>query len=259
MSQSTNDPYAERIASSQKLRKNYLVCLKCRGKDVPRDVYEWVRPEHSDIHNKIYGTLSTPGRKNENIYDEIPLQEEENESYSIAKNHIKDEQKYQMKAESDIPIQESSGGDTKGGCMTHFSNECMSMAGRQGEHENERDYAYYRKPLTRPPPKALSVPNIFGAGHKSESPDLKGSPEGILPKNKSLSALMTAKRNRYTPESVLGGPINLQNGSKGNIIAYTSNIELIRNKLYQERNSDTRDVHSSGDEKTSMSLEVTEV
>ena len=171
------------------------------------------------------------------------------------------EQTSQKKTERCIPIEESSDDGVKGSCMPHFPSmdEYVNMAGRQDENENETEYAYFRKPFTRPPTKTMSVPCIFRAGHRSDSPHLKGSPEGILLENKRLSTYMAAVRNRYIPEPVLGGPINLRNGQRENEIAHTSLTGLIRNDPCQERISDDRVVDYSGGKGTSMSLKINEI
>jgi len=73
-------------ARIEKFKDKFMVCLKCKGIDVPREVYEWVRPESSVIYNTIYEQHKTsyapqppnePDSNSERIYDEVRYQEQD--------------------------------------------------------------------------------------------------------------------------------------------------------------------------------------
>ena len=72
------------MARIEKFKDKFMVCLKCKGIDVPREVYEWVRPESSEIYAKMYQSheilyTSQPPDKpdsySERIYEEVRHQD----------------------------------------------------------------------------------------------------------------------------------------------------------------------------------------
>ena len=49
----------------EKIRAKYLVCLQCRDIDVPRQVFEWVRPEDLEIYARMPKPSKRPYRASE--------------------------------------------------------------------------------------------------------------------------------------------------------------------------------------------------
>jgi len=65
ISKETEDASVASNENIEKIRANYLVCLQCRGIDVPRQVFEWVRPEDLEIYTRMPKPSNRPYRARE--------------------------------------------------------------------------------------------------------------------------------------------------------------------------------------------------
>ena len=122
----------------------------------------------------------------------------------------------------------------------------ISMTSKKDGNESEVSCSDSPNTVPRSPANTLPVPSKLISSHRSDSPHFKGSPDGILLDKKRMSANMSAVHNKYTPEPVLGGSMNVQNDSNENKNEPRDSVVMIKDEPCQEQISDNRDAHSSG-------------
>ena len=223
-------------ARIEKFRAKYMVCRKCRGIDVPREVYEWVRPYDCEIYATIYHR-PRKSDESERIYEEprflvddtysirraLPLpfietpierskscveltSERSISQFSRRKSVASDTQLTFIREVSDEegadPICSLPG--------TSHTEGYVSMAGKADEVEKEKQHSSCSIPVGRPLTKATSGPSNVSVNH---SPQLDGStakcdkifseyigPSGKTAFSKTYPAIVSVPCNRYTKD-----------------------------------------------------------
>ena len=250
---------------------------------MPREVYEWIRPEHSDIYVTVHGPSNKSYSVRESIYDIPSLREEpiEDDGGILMRGPVAlplENSREDPLSDSYVNLTRSIGEVAKpiiriGLPETASSSEeindewtnstvtlprypsmgdYVSMTGKKDGNESEVSCSDSSNSGPRSVTDTSSVPSGLDVSHRSNSPYFKGSLEGVLPENRHLSSYTTTVRNRYTPEPVLGGSIKLQQDGNEKKDERRDSAVMRKNDSCPEKISDNRDVHSSEKRKSGV-------
>ena len=215
-----------------------MICRKCRGIDVPREVYEWVRPYDCEIYATIYHR--PPKSDSERIYEEprflagdanstreaLPLpftetpierskscveltSKRSSRQFSKRRSVMSDTQlafiREMSDEEGDDPICSLPG--------TSHTEGYVSMIGNADEIEKEKQHSNCSNPVGRPLTKSIPAPSNVSAKYVNRNPKLDGSetkcdkifseyigPSGAF--SKTSPGIVSAACNRYTKDPI---------------------------------------------------------
>ena len=263
----------------------YLVCPKCKDRYVPKETYEWVSPENSDIYKAIHNSMKESDIDDRHLYSEIrdlelnPLVSVTTKSPTRAEHGIQNKPvcstNEQWTKETSVDEEEHSKPNSSS--SLNIDEEYVSMSGSKIEYGNEgrhlispssatkptsetqpvarnlgaRDSPLFNRSRERP----LSIDTTSTASHDGVFSDNKGFLRHLTPAKTSLDQLNSAS-DRYTSEPIASRSTTSRKVSKDHGHAFT---DVISSSPSQTTRSDNRGAHGLGDGQTLLPAEVSKL
>jgi len=222
--------------SSKKIEKlnKFMVCRKCRGIDVPKEVYQWVHPQNSEIYVAIHRTSQKSDSDSGSIYD-VPFYQFQGSTLDISTRGplaLPENSAGPSISSSDSERSQSprtrrafSENQTSVGQFeSENEEEYVSMNGKKGGFENEK----HSNLVARRPNKRLSEPYNLGMNGIKGNPHSKRTEGRLLSANAPVSGSRDdifsestdpSRKIQFSKTSMAIG--NVTNALASDIIRYT--------------------------------------